>query len=81
MKLLEYMREEKLGDAELADKINATLPSDMHCTAFAVRKWKYGERRPDADRMIRIEEITGGKVGLRDWASDTLASDAAALSP
>jgi hypothetical protein len=80
MKLLEYMREEKLDDAVFAERINEGLPSAMHCTAYAVKKWKYGERRPDADRMIRIEEISGGKVSLRDWASDAVAAEEAAPS-
>ncbi len=62
MKLLDYMRAENLGDEAMACRIGG-------CSAHAVRKWKYGERSPGADRIIRIEEVTGGKVGLHDWSS------------
>jgi DNA-binding transcriptional regulator YdaS (Cro superfamily) len=61
MKLLDYMRQEGVDDAAMAAAIG-------DCSDHAVRKWKYGERRPDADRMLRIQEITSGKVTLRDWA-------------
>jgi hypothetical protein len=72
MLLIEYMRREGLGDAEFAAAFNAGLPADRRRGARAVRKWKYGERRPDPDGIIRIEAITGGAVVLRDWASDAL---------
>ena len=62
MKLLDYMRVEDLDDEAMAGRIGG-------CSAHAVKKWKYGERSPDPDRIIRIEEVTGGKVGLRDWSS------------
>lgn len=28
----------------------------------AVRKWAYGQREPDIDMAVSIEELTGGKV-------------------
>lgn len=46
------------------DEAFARLVGD--CTAHAVKKWKYGERQPPADRVIRIEEVTNGSVLLRD---------------
>jgi DNA-binding transcriptional regulator YdaS (Cro superfamily) len=61
MKLLDYMRAENLDDQAMAGRIGG-------CSAHAVKKWKYGERSPDPDRIIRIEEVTGGKVSLRDWS-------------
>lgn len=54
----EYMRGR--CEAEIAKLIGG-------CTEHAVRKWRYGERRPDADTMLRIEVITEGQVTLRDW--------------
>lgn len=60
MKLIDYMRDEKLDDERMAEMIGG-------CTAHAVKKWKYGERTPDAARMLKIEEITNNRVSLRDW--------------
>lgn len=62
MKLIDYMRAEKISDDVMAERIG-------HCTIHAVKKWKYGERTPDVDRIARIEEITGGSVGLHDWTA------------
>lgn len=69
MRLLDYMQQEGLSDAAFAERFNAALPADRHCSLFAVKKWKYGERRPDPDGIIRIEDMTAGAVALRDWAS------------
>jgi DNA-binding transcriptional regulator YdaS (Cro superfamily) len=66
MKLLDYMRRQELDDETLARRIG-------DCTAHAVKKWKYGERRPDADRILKIQKITGGHVTLRDWASEAVS--------
>jgi hypothetical protein len=70
MHLLDYMRDHGLDDEAFAALYNKHLPAEQHCSAFAVKKWKYRERRPDADGIIRIENITKGAVALRDWASD-----------
>lgn len=63
MKLLDYMSTNDLTDEAMAERIG-------DCSASAVKKWKYGERSPDADRIIRIEEVTDGAVGLKDWAAE-----------
>jgi transcriptional regulator with XRE-family HTH domain len=34
----------------------------------AVRKWIYGQRRPDLEMMLKIEESTSGNVAVADWA-------------
>lgn len=59
MKLLEWMRRKAIDDETFAERVGG-------CTSHAVKKWKYGERQPPADKIIRIEEVTGGKVTLRD---------------
>lgn len=66
MKLLDYMRRENIDDEALAAQVGSV-------TAYAVKKWKYGERVPDALTIVRLEEITGGEVTLRDWADQQRA--------
>ncbi|MCJ2129194.1 helix-turn-helix domain-containing protein [Methylobacterium sp. E-045] len=55
------MREEQIDDDAFAALIG-------DCTGHAVKKWKYGEREPDAGTMMKIEDLTEGKVTVRDWA-------------
>lgn len=70
MKLLDYMRQEGIDDDAFAKLVG-------DCTGYAVKKWKYGERQPPADKVIRIEEVTNGNVLLRDLVEATPA----AISP
>lgn len=70
MKLIDYMRREGLDDEAMARQIG-------RCTGHAVKKWKYGERVPDANRILRIEEITNRRVRLKDWRSPERAGAAA----
>ena len=63
MKLIDYMRERNIDDEAMAAMIG-------HCSVFAVRKWKYGEREPDASRMLRIRTVTDGVVDLSDWVDE-----------
>lgn len=70
MRLIEYMRQEGLSDAAFAARFNDAMPKRQRCGEHAVKKWKYGERRPDADGILRIETITAGAVTLRDWSSN-----------
>lgn len=70
MKLIDYMRREKLDDQAMADRLG-------DCSAFAVKKWKYGERSPDADRILKIQKATYGRVKLRDWVSAEVRAEAA----
>lgn len=60
MKLLDYMRDEKLDDDAMASRLG-------DCSGHAVKKWKYGERVPSIEVAARIERATEGRVGLRDW--------------
>lgn len=60
MTLLDWMRLNSMSDAEMASRVG-------NCSAHAVRKWKYGERCPPPERIVRIEAVTEGKVTLRDF--------------
>lgn len=70
MQLLDWMKREGYDDEAIAARINERLPNGEHCSGAAVRKWKYRERQPDAAKMQRIHEISGGEVSLVDWASE-----------
>ena len=63
MHLSDYLNLANLDDAVFASMVGGV-------SKHAVKKWRYRERVPEADRIIRIEEITGGKVTLRDWRSE-----------
>ena len=69
MKLLDWLRAEKIDDRTLAERLGG-------CSSYAVKKWKYGERMPGAARIIQLEEITGGHVTLRDWVAPAAAPPA-----
>lgn len=60
MRLLTHLREEKIDDGAFAARVG-------DCTGHAVKKWKYGERVPDARTIARIDQVTAGKVTLADW--------------
>lgn len=78
MRIIDYMRERGLDDAGFAARFNDGLPAADHCSVYAVKKWKYGERVPDAGRILRIEAITEGLVALRDWQRRGAATASAA---
>lgn len=44
-----------------------TLASELGVTPAAVRLWLSGERMPSPKRMVRIAEVTNGKVTYRDF--------------
>ncbi|HJE24948.1 MAG TPA: hypothetical protein K8W01_14930 [Methylorubrum populi] len=60
MKLIDYMRAEKLDDVTMARRVGGIT---QHC----IRKLKYGERGPSLQTAIRIHEVTSGIVGLTEW--------------
>lgn len=62
MQLVDYMTQHSIDDAQMARRIGK-------CSEHAVKKWKYRERMPDAARIVRIEKITNGQVGLLDWTA------------
>lgn len=63
MKFDAWLKLEGLDDAAAADRIG-------DCSEHAVKKWRYGERIPRADKMRRIQEISGGAVSPPDWYSE-----------
>lgn len=74
MRLLDYMREKGIDDDAFAERLG-------ECSAHAVKKWKYGEREPDAPTIVRIQEATSGEVGLRDWAEQSSERRAKRFAP
>ncbi|MCJ2051693.1 hypothetical protein [Methylobacterium sp. J-070] len=71
MRLIDYMRSENLDDIAMAKRVG-------RITAHGIRKLKYGERGPSIEVAIRIEEVTQGSVGLRDWVRDAAPTEGAA---
>lgn len=60
MKLADFMRGHGLSDDAFAARVGG-------CSAFAVRKWKYGERIPRGETLNRIAAATGGAVTANDF--------------
>jgi DNA-binding transcriptional regulator YdaS (Cro superfamily) len=75
MRFIDYLRETGLTEADFASALNDRVPAARPCTASAVKKWKYGERTPPAERIAQIEEVTEGKVSLRDWLAAAKLSE------
>jgi len=59
MKFADYMKTHGLEDEEMAELIG--------CSVFAIRKWKYRERTPRPEQMLRIKAATGGMVSADDF--------------
>lgn len=59
MKLSEYMKTHKLSDADMASLIG--------CSEGAVKKWRYDERTPRRNQLLRICAITDGAVTPNDF--------------
>jgi hypothetical protein len=68
MQLIDWMRLRGVDDETLAERVNRGLPPERHCSPRAVRKWKYGEREPRADKIARLEKVTRKLVTVHDWA-------------
>lgn len=69
MQLIDWMRANMLDDEAMTALVNEGVPPAEHCTVHAVKKWKYRERMPPADKIVRIEDITKKRVTLRDWTA------------
>ena len=67
------MRSANLDDAAMAESVGGI-------TAHGIRKLKYGERGPSIETAIRIDEVTDGKVSLRDWVRENPATQSVAAS-
>lgn len=59
MNLSDFMRLKEISDQEMATQVG--------CSEFAVRKWKYGERVPRGAALARIVEVTEGAVTANDF--------------
>lgn len=64
MKLAQYMAEENLSPAQLAELIQSV-------SASGARKWMNGERIPRPDEMRKIHQLTGGRVSPNDFILET----------
>ena len=60
MRLIDYLVKHNLTDEAFAKMVGGV-------GRHAVKKWRYGERVPDAARIARVEDVTGGSVSLGDW--------------
>ncbi len=58
MTLLEFIRASDFTFASFAAAIDES--------ENIVRKWAYRQRQPSLPRVVKIEEVTGGKVTARD---------------
>ena len=63
MKLLDYMKRERIDDEAMASLVGET-------TWRAVKKWKYGETTPPLEKLLRIQAVTGGEVAPSDFSHD-----------
>ena len=68
MKLSSYMQENGLSDAKLAVQLGI-------CSASAVAKWRQGNRVPRTPMIIRLRQITEGKVTADDFVPITPHDD------
>jgi len=51
----------------LKGKSQAKFSRELGVTQAAVHFWVNGTQLPSSKNMIRVYNITGGRVGLRDW--------------
>lgn len=55
----------------------AQMGADLGVSDHGVRKWMYGQRDPDLDTAVRIEELTGGKVTVAELLKSHVVAKAA----
>lgn len=60
MRLIDWMRQANLSDTDVADRVGGV-------SAHAVKKWKYGERIPRRAELLKLVEISEGKVSPNDF--------------
>ena len=59
MELRRYLKENGITNHQFAVLVDASPD--------AVRKWRYGERVPRPEHLVRIREATGGAVTPNDF--------------
>lgn len=69
MELKEWRRGRGWSLVEMAEALEITGRSP----AETIRRWEAGESRPDADKVARIEEVTGGLVKAADMHATRLS--------
>jgi len=72
MKLLSYLRETNLKQADFASRVGVT--------EAAVSRWCNGKGRPSWDVLARIASVSGGAVTAADFMPDAPAGQAAAVA-
>jgi transcriptional regulator with XRE-family HTH domain len=72
MKLLSYLREANLKQADFAGRVGVT--------EAAVSRWCNGKGRPSWDVLARIASVTGGAVTAADFMPDAAPGQAAAVA-
>ncbi len=70
MKLIDWMKRESLDDDAVAERVGDV-------TGSAVKKWKYGERLPRRDELLKLYEISGGVVTPNSFVLDPEQESAA----
>jgi hypothetical protein len=58
MKLIDWMTQKNLGNQEVADMIKQKLN---------VSRLKHGKRTPSLHMAFAIQDVSGGKVTLKEW--------------
>lgn len=69
MNLRSFLSGSKMTDARFAEIVGAS--------EAAVRKWKYGERTPRPEVMLRIRAATNGAVTADDFLPAASSEEAA----
>lgn len=62
MKLAEWMVDKGLRQSELARQMNVSQ--------VTIHNWVYAKRPPSGTHMMEIYQMSGGKVGLKDWCAE-----------
>lgn len=64
MTLQQYLEKEY---GEVTGKVIAKFAKTTGYSIHAVRKWRAGERCPRPDAIMKIAEVTRGRVKSKDW--------------
>jgi len=63
MTLLEYAKKNKeLGEFRSLNKVWEMIAQELGCHPSLPKLWAYKQRRVNAEKVLRLEEITGGEV-------------------
>jgi len=62
MKLAEWLVTKGIRQAELSRMLDVTQPT--------VHNWVNRKAPPSARQMMRLYQMSGGKVGLKDWCEE-----------